>query len=126
MKILYLKQSVLGYDSKDSGDAGLNLVYFFLNDDWGLSPDNAISSLLNPEIHTMRSNYTILEKLGNRIIMGRKHMDDPYDGGMECSIGQLVDLLKQWKIVCEKRPRYVTIVQDDTGTFTITMADALG
>ena len=111
-KYLKLKKEGRRYEFKESNDAVLSTLYFFLEDSCRCV--GKFKELINdPTQERGGGNVTLWEKKGNKITITLDFLDDPYEDAFEVTIEKLNCILDQWEELLTKMPEEIIIVRDD-------------
>jgi len=100
-----------------SGYSDLDMLGAFLHSDVGMDVKSRPCPFKNWIYDDQRqdtgSNFSFLEKKGEKIIIGCEHWkDDPYEWTFECTREQLAHILDRWAELVPLRPKEIIIIYD--------------
>ncbi|MGB8366824.1 MAG: hypothetical protein WCD44_00545 [Candidatus Babeliales bacterium] len=111
-KYLKLQKLKNGYEYKESNDAALETLNYFL-DDCHAATNSFKKWMYDPAIEIFGGNVTTVEKEGEKIIITLEFVENEkkYDYSFETTREKLIDIMDRWNELYKKMPEKIIITR---------------
>jgi hypothetical protein len=126
MEKLIIKKVGRFYSSTESSTDAIGYLGGFLCDDVGGSVDSWREWGNDPESRSVSSNYSGLEKHGDKITIQFEYdwfHETPGAPVFELTLAQMNYILDRWQEALEKKPNKIIITKDDSGEIKVEFED---